>query len=286
MKKTMLFAALTAAVMLSACGNAADSSSEAPAETSAAETTAAAGEETAAPETEAPAETSPAETEAPAETSASETTAAAETTTGAQTAASENDFLSGLNEQMAKFNENVGNISVDSFSVDFSYAEVPDAGFETADGSTENDTDTSADPETSSGELVTVGDDDHGYVDVPSDWKMITAPDKGKWDIIRYYDEGENNVISLQRYETTLAQMAADKIYDLIDESPLTEITNSFHTDVQGMSTYRIDAKILESGHYLFVWVMQDESGDARYLSAESDSEDILDIASTYRIAK
>lgn len=281
MKKLLIsgIAAVVAVMMMSGCGNTASEGASgaettaAPAETT---TAAADGAETAAAETaaaETTAETA-AETTAPAAETTAETTAPADT--AADTAVTtENDFLKGLNEQMAQFKEGAGNISIDGGTAPtVSYAEVP----------AETSVSAAAAP---SGDTMVAGDDDHGYLDVPADWQMTTAPDKGKWDIIRYHDAAGQNIISLQRYESTLAQMAADKIYDLIDDSPLTEITGSCHTEVCGLSTYRIDAKILAEDHYLIIWVMQDESGDARYLSAESpDDQFILNIASTYRTTK
>ena len=136
---------------------------------------------------------------------------------------------------------------------------------------------------TYTGEVKWIGDESHGYIQIPADYSVFVDVDV---DGLIQYCNGPYNIVTLQYFEGTSADTAAANLYaHFQEEDEITELTGA-NVTISDYSATQIYGYYTASAQYLVIWLIADpdDENSCYYLAMEYDEEhsDIVACSSTF----
>ncbi len=136
---------------------------------------------------------------------------------------------------------------------------------------------------TYTGEVQWIGDEEHGYLQVPADYNPFQDVDT---EGLVQYCYGPYNIITLQRFEGTSADTAAFNIYNHLEEEAAADSVSSAEVEISDYTAKQIYAYYPDSSQYLVTWFIPDpdDENSCYYLSMEFDAahSDMVACSSTF----
>ena len=160
---------------------------------------------------------------------------------------------------------------------------------EAVDSDDEAETDTKTDADASAA-TQHVGADGVGFVDIPADWKPFQDASGGddlQWCDGTPYTIVTLNVIELSeqdRASLTLDDAANNIAAHLLDEGMDEESLNGAHVTLAGRDATQLYG-MYPDGSVLVVWLLEDDSGNYRYVSAEGTTDTVVDAVSIVEVS-
>lgn len=161
---------------------------------------------------------------------------------------------------------------------------------EAVDSDDEAETDTKTDADASNVATQHVGADGVGFVDIPADWKPFQDASGGddlQWCDGTPYTIVTLNVIELSeqdRASLTLDDAANNIAAHLLDEGMDEESLNGAHVTLAGRDATQLYG-MYPDGSVLVVWLLEDDSGNYRYVSAEGTTDTVVDAVSIVEVS-
>ena len=168
---------------------------------------------------------------------------------------------------------------------------------EPAPAPTENEATDTADDTTKEGETMHVGAEGVGFVDIPSTW--VEFQDAAGGDDLQWCDGTPYTIVTLnvidvsasltpeERESFTVETAANNIIGHLIDEGMDESSITGAHVTLAGRDAVQVYGSY-SSGSILVVWLLEDDAGNYRYVSAEGTPDTIMDafniVDSTYQL--
>lgn len=134
------------------------------------------------------------------------------------------------------------------------------------------------------GRLQQVGDDDHGYIQVPADF--VKYQDAGISDLVQMSDTSGKNLITVTRYAGINYNTLANSMRASMEQDENAENITGAKVAPNGYNALQVYCHY-KDGYFLVSWAIQDPADDSSsyFLSIEFDSahQDIMACSSTFR---
>lgn len=136
-----------------------------------------------------------------------------------------------------------------------------------------------------SGELQQIGDDEHGYIQVPADF--VKFQDVDVEGLVQMSDKTGKNIITITHYKDIDYEKLANSMrYSLESDSRAEKVTGAVASP-NSYDAYQVYCTYPADQTFLVAWSIKDpaDPGSAYYLSMEFDSahQDIMACSSTFR---
>ena len=122
-----------------------------------------------------------------------------------------------------------------------------------------------------SGELMEIGSDDCGYMQIPADF--VRYVETGSESVLQYSDPGGNSIFSLDRYEDIDYETAAQNLGAYLGRNGLHDVSAAAVT-IAGMDAIQLHGSYDEDC-YAVIWLIADPADPtgSYYLSLEFDPD-------------
>lgn len=138
---------------------------------------------------------------------------------------------------------------------------------------------------TYTGAVQWIGDEEHGYIQVPADYTPYQDVEAG--GLVQYCD-GPYNIVTLQRFEGTPADAAASNLYSYMQEESGTDGLTAAEVGISDYTAKQIYAYYTDSSQFMVIWLIPDpdDENSCYYIAMEFDAEhtDMVACSSTFTL--
>ncbi len=122
------------------------------------------------------------------------------------------------------------------------------------------------------GKLQQIGDDDHGYIQVPLGY--VRFQDVDVEGLVQYSDVSGRNIFTLTHYEGTDYQTAANNLYSYMSTEESIEGLSGAQVSPNGYNALQLYGHYTD-GYFIVTWLIEDPADPASsyYLCLEFDSD-------------
>ncbi len=139
------------------------------------------------------------------------------------------------------------------------------------------------------GNVKQIGDDNHGYLQIPSTYVAVSGSSSASSDVLQYCDTTGTNIITLTHYESVDYETAAFSMYYTLmeeeDDGTLEGLSGAEVT-INGCNAKQVYCHYLSDNMFLVAWMIEDpeNSDNSYYLSFEFEGTEsgIVACSSTF----
>lgn len=137
------------------------------------------------------------------------------------------------------------------------------------------------------GKLQQIGDDEHGYIQVPLGY--VPFQDEDVEGLVQYSDVTGKNIFTLTHYEGTDYQTAANNLYSYMASQEDIEGLSGAQVSPNGYTSLQLYGHYTD-GYFVVTWLIEDpaDTSSSYYLCLEFDSEHqyMMACSSTFQTAE